>query len=210
MPKKEKPPRQRLHLQTGNELPAGYKPQRSFSLADDWLRLLALNFFGAFACLLFGWLALIVGFSLRPSLGDEIIGLASQPILVVISANLAGAAILYGCHELVHGLMLYYYTRTRPQVGFNQFYIRLSVPGWYFPRGELLITLLAPLVVLTLAGWLLLQVIPIAIALALIFGLAMNVACSVGDCFIAVWLFRQHPNTLFESLGDTVNAYDSN
>jgi len=209
MPKKEKPPHQRLYLQTGNELPPGYKLKHNFSLVDDWLRFIALNFFGAFACLLFGWLALTVGPYIRPTLGDEILGLGLESIVVVIATNLLGAAFIYGCHELVHGLMLYYYTRTRPHLDFNLFYVRLSVRGWYLPRGQLVLTTLAPLFVLTLIGWLLLIITPPGTAPALVFGLAMNAASSVGDCFIAVWLLRQSSQALFESLGDTVNAYEA-
>lgn len=209
MPKKEKRARNRLYLQPGNELPAGYKPQRYFALpAEDWRRTIGLSLFGAVFLFLFGWLSLTIVISLTPNLIDPIIALSSQPLFFVIAGNLAGAASLYACHEGVHALLLYYYTRARPQVKLRLYYFQLSAPGWYLPRLQSIIVCLGPFVILNVAGLLLLWIIPPPLAPALLFGLAMNAASAAGDCLLALWIIRQPRQTLFEYFGDALSAYN--
>lgn len=207
MPTKEKRPPRRYHLQTGTELPADYKFHRTFNLEGGPARLAILLFAQIMGFLLFGWLALTLILYLRPTLEEAIVTLGTLPIPFVIGANLVGIVLLYLCHEAVHGLVLYAYTRTRPQIGFQLFYLTLSLPKWYFPRRDLILVALAPLVILSLLGLILLQFIPDQASLALVFGLAMNAAASVGDLILCGWLLRQPGQPLTEYLGDTLNVY---
>ena len=206
MPKKQ--PRQRIYLQPGNELPEGYKLRDTFGLSlAHWQQLILLNVIGAVLFFLFGWLFLDLSLRLRPELGDEILAFSNQGVLVLLAGNLLGAILLILVHELVHGLFFYYYTRARPKFGLRLFYAYAAAPGWYLPRSNYFIVALAPFVLITVLGLLVMPIIPLVIAPAFIFGLTMNAAGSVGDFAVVGWLLRQPAKLLVEDVGDSVNVF---
>jgi hypothetical protein len=206
MPKKQ--PRPRIFLQPGNELPEGYKLRDTFALSlGQWQKLIILNLIGAALFFLFGWFFLDTSIRQRPELANEIISFANQGVVILLIGNLLGAALFILIHELVHGLCFYYYTRTRPKFGLRLFYAYAAAPGWYLPKFNYCVVALAPFVLITSLGLLLIPIIPLVIAPAFIFGLTMNAAGSVGDFAVVIWLLRQPGKILIEDLGDSVNSY---
>jgi hypothetical protein len=110
-------------------------------------------------------------------------------------------------HELIHGLFFWLFTRERPTFGFKGAYAYAAAPDWYMPRNQYAIVGLAPLVLMTLAGLVLLPVIPVWAIPALLFVVVTNAAGAVGDIAVVGWLLLQPRATLVNDIGDAVTLY---
>jgi hypothetical protein len=198
----------RLKLKPANRLPDGFRLNGTFSLTPgNFKMLIGLNALGAALFFLFGWLFLEFALRQRPEIGDAFVLLAYQSSAMLLIGNLAGMAAMLVLHELVHGFFFWFYTRARPHFGLRLFYAFAAAPDWYLPRNPYFVVALAPLTLLTLAGLGLLLVIPPTYGPALLFGLAMNAAGSIGDIAVVIWLLRRRGQVLVNDLGDSVNAY---
>lgn len=99
--------------------------------------------------------------------------------------------VLFSVHEGIHAFFLWIFTRARPRLiatlkGAGGFGIRL--PAWYLPRNAFLIVDLAPVVLITLAGMLLLVIVPVANLRQLVFCIALHLASSIGDIVSATFV----------------------
>jgi hypothetical protein len=111
-------------------------------------------------------------------------------------------------HELVHGAFFWLFTRSRPTFGFRVWYAYAAAPGWFFPRGQYLVITLAPLVLLSVLGLILLTIVPQEAALLIILLAAIiNAASAVGDTWVAFLIIRERRPIVIEDLGDGMNFY---
>jgi hypothetical protein len=110
-------------------------------------------------------------------------------------------------HELVHGAFFWISTRSQPRFGLKLTYAFAAAPDWYIPRNPYLVIGLAPVVLITLAGILLLPFIPPALVLPCVLALALNASGSVGDAYIIGCLIRRPPSTLVNDHGDSIHFY---
>jgi hypothetical protein len=161
---------------------------------------------GAVVFVVVGWIFLTIAIALRPALAEGIIQSAQQ-IFLVVFGNLISMAVAIILHEMVHGIFFWIYTRTPPIFGFRLTYAYAAAPGWYLPRGQFGLVALAPLVFLTLLGYILLAFAPPVLALPLLFGMTTNAAGAIGDIAVVIWLMRRGNRLLIEDLGSEVKVY---
>lgn len=98
-----------------------------------------------------------------------------------------GIVLTIALHELTHGLALRGYG-ARPQYGvlWKEMMFYATAPGYAFSRNAYLVIALAPLVVLSVVGMLLLLFpLPGWMAWTIIFCAALNVGSAVGDLWLA-------------------------
>ena len=185
-------------------LPQTYRPGALFNLAT--LRMmLAVNTAGLLGLFAFGWFFLQLGGWVRPEIttpGPRQIaeGLGVLGFLL----TLLGTIVL---HELVHGFFFWLYTRARPKFGFNILYAYAAAPDWYFPRNQFMWVGLAPLVILTLVGVVLLPVVSFSWVPALLLGLIVNAAGSVGDLWVVGWLAGRPRESLLQDRGPKMQIF---
>lgn len=113
--------------------------------------------------------------------------IGSWPRLLVI---VAGMAALVALHEFVH-YAAYRYYGVRARFGFlwKPFPVAfVAAPGQPLPRRAMLVVALAPAVVITMVGGLLLAV-P-GLGWGATWAVAWNLAGSVGDLMMAAWMWR--------------------
>jgi hypothetical protein len=184
----------------------------SFSLNDRRV-IWGLQVAGLFLTLLFACFFLGGMVALRPNLelGDpyEVLNAIAYkygPLRFLISA-LAGVAVSILLHELVHGAFFWFFTRHRPAFGLRIGYAFAGAPGWYLPRRQHLVVGLAPLVLLSLLGLLLLAALPAGLLAAVLFGGVANAAGAVGDLWVVFLELRERREILVEDLGDRINFY---
>ncbi|WP_254767644.1 DUF3267 domain-containing protein [Salinilacihabitans rarus] len=169
----------------GETLLAEFRPARA--VAARWVVVSTTGFF-AFAYLFGAVVAAVEGRPLEPI----VVSASSRPdLLPLVATLLALVALVVVPHELLHGLfMARYGGRPEYGVGVSGFllpYAYARTEGTTYARDEMLAVLLAPFVVITLAGLALLPVLPVQpIALAL----AANAAGSIGDLWMAAVLLR--------------------
>ena len=120
---------------------------------------------------------------------------------------IVSAAVTIGLHELIHGAFFWLYSRSRPSYGFRGGYAFAFAPGWFFPPRQYLVVSLAPLVLLTIIGMVLLLIVPVGAIVAILFGMIANISGAVGDLWIALQVLRQRKPVMIEDTGDRVNIF---
>jgi hypothetical protein len=153
---------------------------------------------------IFGWLFLQLSAILRNPNAPQtrIQGALGWVITILISY-----ALMILLHELVHGLFFWIITRQRPYIGLKSAYAYAAAPDWFIPRNSYLVIGLAPLVLITLLGVILIPWIPGDGLIVVIFILTANASGSMGDIFVVGWLSTQPRTTLLCDHGDKIIAY---
>lgn len=111
-------------------------------------------------------------------------------------------------HEGLHGLCFWAFTGERPKFAFKVYYASAAAPGWYFPRGQYLVTALAPLVGITLICLAVLAWLPAALAVPAFLLLVFNTSGAVGDIWVALRLLVRPASTYIKDDGDRIEFYD--
>lgn len=199
-------------MQPTQTLPPDYAMSGTMDITKDQRLLIILNVLGLALLAAGGWLFFVAIMALRPQ--D-----ATSQFSVLFSATLLETLLLIGSvlaltvvhiliHEAIHGVCFWWYTRNMPRFAFRWTHAYAAAPAWYLPRNRYLVTALAPLVVISLAGLLLAWVVPPGWLLALWYVLTSNAGGSVGDLWVAVWLLRQPASCLANDRGDAVSLYN--
>jgi hypothetical protein len=102
---------------------------------------------------------------------------------------------------------MFWFTRTRPVFAFRGYYAYAAAPGWYFPRRQYMLVSLAPLVLLSLLGLVLLAFVPAGWFLTVISFVAFNGSGAIGDLAVFIWLLRQPSTCLAYDVGEAVTLY---
>lgn len=116
-------------------------------------------------------------------------------------------AMMVVLHEGLHGLMFWHFTGDRPTFGFKGLYAYAAAPSWYLPRNQHLVVALAPLLVITLGGLLLVALLPEAAVLPIIAIVALNAGGAIGDILVALWLLRIDAAALIQDTGDAITVF---
>ncbi len=111
-------------------------------------------------------------------------------------------------HELVHGLFYWLLSGKRPKFGFHGLFPYAAAPfGVYFPRNRFLTIGLAPLMLLTAIGLLLIAIAPIPLVPFLLFFVVFNAAGAAGDAIMALQLMSFSSDTVMEDNDAGVAIY---
>lgn len=186
-------------------LPAEYELARAIDLRQQPRLMLGLNLIGLGLLLVFGWLFAWLAAGLR-SPGEAISFSLPSGLAAILGIGVAFGVVLL-LHELVHGACFWLITRARPRFGLQLAYAYASAPQWYIPRNPYLVVGLAPFVLISLVGAILLPWLPEALVLPWIFALAVNASGSIGDLYIVGWLLRRPSSALVNDHGDCIHIY---
>jgi len=110
-------------------------------------------------------------------------------------------------HEAIHGVFFWLFTGSRPVFAFKGACAYAAAPGWYLPRGAYMFTGIAPLVILSLAGLVVLAAAPASWLTLITLALVINASGSVGDLAAVIWLARQPASCLAQDFGDRIEIY---
>jgi hypothetical protein len=191
-------------------LPSGFHAIGTLDLTKNVRALIWMNVVGLLLFIFFAFLFIQALVWMRPA--DALVGLSIniQGVLGVFSF-FAVLVLIYAVaiilHEGVHGVFLAWYTRSRPSFAFHWYYACASAPGWYFPRNLYYVVSLAPLVILSLLGFLVLALAPVSWLLPVLVFMVINASGAVGDLFVFIWLARQPGTCLAYDTGNAVTLY---
>jgi hypothetical protein len=178
----------------------------SFNLTNNAPAMWAMNGVSLLFLFLFGWLLLFFVQQIRPGIMAEVFSGTFNPLLVIVI--LIGVFVAQAvAHELIHGIFFWVFIRQRPKFGFRGWYAFAAAPGWFFPPGQYLVIALAPLMLLSILGMVLVAVVPSGTLAAILFGIVANAAGAVGDMWIVFKVLRERRKILIEDLGDGINFY---
>jgi hypothetical protein len=189
------------------ELPPEYQVVFTLDLSRNLLVSIILNIVAVFVFVLAGFLFARASMLLRPDFwADDLADLYSSKEIVNMLIALVLMLII---HEAVHGLAFWFITRERPKFGFTGIYAYTAAPEWYIPRNPMVVSALAPLVLLTVLGIVLMPIMPSVALSGLVFFLSLNTAGSVGDIFLVFWIITRTPTALVNDHGDRFTIYGS-
>jgi hypothetical protein len=190
-------------------LPQDYIEERTLTLSHNRNLMLGLTLGSAVLFVGFGILFLAAARYVAPSfhMSSSITLRGWGGVLLVVGIP-AGAIVLTGfVHELIHGLFYWLLTRARPTYGFKIIYAYAAAPDFYIPRNQSLIVGLAPFVLISLGGLVLLLFTPFVVTVTLVFIMTINAAGCAGDFYIVGLLLTRPASTLTRDIGDSMTFY---
>ena len=175
---------------------------------------------GIAVLLISGWLLVLFTNLLRPTALDglhlrNLIHSTSTATILDIPFALFGDLLIalvtmLFIHELVHGLFYWLLSRKRPKFGIHGLFPYAAAPtGIYFPRNQFLTIGLAPLVLLSAVGLLLIVMAPIRFVPFLLFFVALNAAGAAGDMIMAIQLMSFSSDSMMADNAVGVTIYES-
>jgi hypothetical protein len=197
-------------MQATRSLPQGYVSAGTLDLTKDKRALILLNLAGFLLLVLLAPLFMEAAMWLRPDVSMSELGITlvgfSDVLLALLAVVVLYAAVIV-LHEGAHGILLWWYSRSRPAFAFRGYYASAAAPGWFFPRNQYIIVGLAPLVLLTALGFLILSFAPPTWFVAVISFMVLNASGAIGDMAVVFWLMRQPAVSLAFDVGEAVTVY---
>lgn len=192
-------------------LPPGYVEAGSIQLKQNRRLSIILNVLGIPWCILCAaFFFIMAGLLGALDNGSGSSGKITMPAIIMLVALAILAMTIFVVvvlHELVHGLFFWLFIRSRPQLGFNILYAYAAAPGWYILRPQFLIVDLAPLVLISLAGLLILPFTTPPASLVLIVALILNAGGAISDLYVFIRLLFVPRHVLIEDHGDGVRWF---
>lgn len=164
-----------------------------------------LNLLGIFLFLIFGWLFLGITAVIHPNFFSP--QMSSYWRLVTVPRFVLLMVIVVVLHEFVHGLAYWLVVRERPFVRPNFLYYYIAAPDWYIPQKQYIFIRLAPFILLTILGIILLVNAQAPLIHYLTIALPINAAGSINDFFVIVWLLLQKKSGLVQDRGPEITLY---
>ncbi|NDJ53368.1 MAG: DUF3267 domain-containing protein [Chloroflexi bacterium] len=200
--------------QATKHLPEGYTQQAKLGMDGNTWVMIGINLLSIPLLFLFGWLFIAYATAVRPSSSLAFYNLVWQfqgsgsiaPLLGVLLA----LALMVIVHEAAHGLFFWLFTRERPVFGMRWFAAFAGAPDWYIKRDPYLIVGLAPFVLISGLGLLLIAFGPATWALWVLLVVIINAASSAGDFAVTAWLLFQSRETLVNDTGLSFTTYLQN
>jgi hypothetical protein len=191
-------------------LPEGYRSIGTLDITKNLKLLVYLNIAGLVLLVGFYYVFIRAAFWMRPEaarqgLAGGVLSLSGTLVIILAVIGIYAAVIIL--HEAMHGIFMFWFTHTRPVFAFRGYYAYAAAPGWYFPRDQYMLVSLAPLVLLSLLGLVVLAFVPAGWFLTVISFVAFNGSGAIGDLAVFIWLLRQPSTCLAYDVGEAVTLY---
>ena len=194
------------------ELPEDYGLRHTLDLNKNIKLAIGLNLASLALFVVFGFLFYWLLIQVRPGLVNEsgLLGtglFTSDSVFIqflVIALVYLGMIVL---HEAIHGLFFWIFTRERPKFGFRGLYAYAGAPAWYLNKWPYLLVGLAPLVLISLVGFITMLFVSIGWIFPIFLLITLNASGAVGDIYAFFWIFPKSKGILVRDFGDRMEIY---
>ncbi|HSM24217.1 MAG TPA: DUF3267 domain-containing protein [Anaerolineaceae bacterium] len=189
-------------------LPLNYQPSGKFDLKN--MKLIVLMNVAGLIILIFSlWIFSLLLTHIRPEINNSFSFQVSSLSTIVISIAklLFTIIVVMLLHEGFHAYFFWLFSRHKPIIGFKGAYAYASLPGWYLPRNQYLLIVIAPLIFITLIGVILFVFMPASIVNLVFVALVINTSGAVGDLFVVIWLLTKPTATYALDQIDTIEFF---
>lgn len=140
---------------------------------------------------------------------ESLVTIAIDGVPDIASIGLIVFAIIFvlWLHELVHASVFYIHTGAPPRIGIRGPIIFASAEGFLNTRRAMLVNALAPFVVISALGLLLMAIAPVSVLAWVFIPTVVNAAAAGGDFMAVNWLIGLPHGTKIEDHGDLLIAY---
>ena len=169
----------------------------------------ALRVLGA---VIFGGLFYVAANAIHPDAEltfESLVSIAIDGVPDVASIGLIILAIVFvlWLHELVHASVFYLHIGAPPRIGIRGPIIFASAEGYLNTRNAMMVNALAPFVVISVLGLLLMAIAPITMLAWVFIPTVANAAAAGGDFMAVNWLIGLSRDTKIDDHGDLLIAY---
>ncbi|GAB4511383.1 MAG: DUF3267 domain-containing protein [Anaerolineae bacterium] len=191
------------------QLPENYREAYHLTITDSaqllWLNILSLALLVPFVFLMFWWAGMVQ--DLR---GANESAAALPDVLIWFLVIM-----VLPLHELIHGVVIQAVGH-RPRYGMKltrvgpiklPYVLYATADGAYFTRWQFVAVAMAPAVVITLLGMLLVYLLPDALALPVAAAVVINGSGAVGDVWMTWVVLRYTPEALVKDEADSIRVY---
>lgn len=186
-----------------HELPPDYREVEHLILLQPdralLLNLLALLPLGAALLLMAAWWTVVLrmrgAFPGGPDIPWWLGLLAALVIVLPLHEWIHGQAIAWAGHRPRYGMML------------SKGALYATSDNALFPRGAFLVIALAPLVVITLAGMMLIPLLPDSVGYYVALAVVFNAGSAIGDLWMAAVVWRYPQTALVRDEADSIRIY---
>ena len=197
------------------ELPDGYRSFKELNLAKNQKLMIKLSLASlvlfVVSGVLFTWIlhllrADFVGGGAKFSLVN--INLVTSSISLLVLLAVLFLMVIF--HEGVHGLFFWLFTGGKVQFGFKGAYAYAAAPDWYLPKNPYLVVSLAPLVIITVLGFITMLYVPSDWILPILLLITLNASGAVGDLYAFFWIVKQPKDVLIQDFGVRMHVHHLN
>jgi hypothetical protein len=110
-------------------------------------------------------------------------------------------------HEIIHATVVFITHKQKPQIGIRGLIIYAAAPESVLTKTQFIITALAPFIVISLMGCMLIFFIPQSFLSWIFIPTVVNAAAAAGDFMAVIWALKQPKNAKFVDSGDITKAY---
>lgn len=141
--------------------------------------------------------------SLESLITIKLEGIPDIASIVLIIGAVVGVLWL---HEMIHATVFFFHTGSSPQIGMRGPIIFASAVGYLNTRNAMIVNALAPFVVISLLGVLLMTVVPQQLLAWIFIPTVANAAAAGGDFMAVQWLLSLPKDSQIEDHGDVLIA----
>jgi hypothetical protein len=190
----------------------GYTKESSLDFAKDKGQLVLSYILRLIGVVVFTLLFVAITRSIHPELPARVktyfnIALPNTSHLVSYLLVFLSVVIVLTLHELVHASVFYFDQHIPPQIGWRGLSIFAAAPGYLIKRSIMIVNALAPFVVISILGFVLIALLPTNFLPWILIPTVVNAAAAGGDFMGVIWLLKQPDDVMIEDNGDVLTAY---
>ena len=197
-----------VYMKATQILPSNYVQSGTFDLKNKKL-MIFMNLIGLvlliFSIWFFSWLVALLRDGSSTSITFEFSSIPS--FLIAVFQLILTIVLVLVFHEAIHAFFFWIFSGEKPKVGFKGSYAFAAMPGWYFPRNQYLLIGIAPLLVVSIIGVLLMVVVPESMLNMVLVALVLNTSGAIGDLIVVVWLLAKPRHTYALDQIDSIVFY---
>jgi len=187
-------------------LPGNYNLGWDVNMKRDKRLNIILQIVGLGWMALAGWLLVNLMVWMRPDFNDALrIRMTVDIFALLLILVVMVVTIVF--HELVHGLLFWFFARHKPEFGLGRGYAFAAMPDWYFPKRQYLVIGLGPFVGLTLLGMGIIAFVPITWIWLVCAGVVINAGGAIGDLYVCWRIAREAEDVWIKDIGDGFQVY---
>lgn len=168
------------------------------------IRLICLLFFGPLFVLIALQMDIHIPVTKKAFLGLTIPGVS--PFFSILFIIIAVVFVLF-LHEMIHAAVFFLKKNQKPRIGMKGLVIYAKASRYFINRNAMIINRLAPFFIITLLGFILIELLPVTALPWVFMPTLVNAAASGGDFMIIMWMMGHTRRTLYKDEGDIITAY---
>lgn len=188
-------------------LPEDYREVHHLGV-NHWGTLLWLSFLSLVPLVVSAVLVFTFGRFYHDNLGAPLV-IGELPFALPSWLGMIFVLLVLPLHELIHGLAIRQCGH-RPRYGVKLLVLFATADGAYFRRDEFVRIALAPLVVISAAGVMLILFLPSDIGQWIALAVALNTGGAIGDLWMAAVVLRYDSSALIQDEEDSIRIFARN